>query len=77
MNFDYGVFEELSKTEDVKEKFYSLLGYGEDDMEDEAVEYSELDYSHVEELDDGCGCAEVWEELSEQRSELSPEELDD
>lgn len=25
--------------------------------------------SHLEELDDGCGCAEVWEHVSERRTE--------
>ena len=27
----------------------------------------EVDVSHLEDVDDGCGCAEVWEELSERR----------
>ncbi len=25
--------------------------------------------SHVEDVEDGCGCAEVWEHLSEERSD--------
>ena len=28
---------------------------------------SESDTSHLEGVEDGCGCAEVWEHLSEQR----------
>ncbi len=27
----------------------------------------EVDASHLEAIDDGCGCAEVWESLSDQR----------
>lgn len=27
----------------------------------------EADRSHLEDVEDGCGCAEVWEHLSEQR----------
>lgn len=27
----------------------------------------DVDASHLEAVDDGCGCAEVWEELSDQR----------
>jgi hypothetical protein len=27
----------------------------------------DVDVSHLEAVDDGCGCAEVWEELSDQR----------
>ena len=27
----------------------------------------DVDVSHLEGVDDGCGCAEVWEELSDQR----------
>jgi len=34
-----------------------------DDTVDDAC-----DVSHVEEVDDGCGCVEVWEHLSEQRA---------
>lgn len=32
---------------------------------DDAVR--DVDVSHLEVVDDGCGCAEVWEELSDQR----------
>jgi hypothetical protein len=37
---------------------------------DEASEQEEpaVD-AHLEDVDDGCGCAEVWEHLSEQREE--------
>ncbi len=27
------------------------------------------DRAHVEDVEDGCGCAEVWEHLSEERSD--------
>ena len=27
----------------------------------------DVDDSHLKSVDDGCGCAEVWEELSDQR----------
>jgi hypothetical protein len=28
-----------------------------------------IDMSHLEDVDDGCGCAEVWEHLSERRDD--------
>jgi hypothetical protein len=28
---------------------------------------SDVDSSHLKDIDDGCGCAEVWEALSERR----------
>ncbi len=27
----------------------------------------EVDTSHLDDVDDGCGCAEVWEHLSDER----------
>jgi len=33
----------------------------------ESDDASDIDGSHLEAVDDGCGCAEVWEELSDQR----------
>jgi len=30
---------------------------------------SEPDQEHLADVEDGCGCAEVWEHLSEQREE--------
>ena len=36
----------------------------EAESEDDA---RDVDDSHLEAVDDGCGCAEVWEELSDQR----------
>lgn len=33
------------------------------------VESNDTDTSHLDGLDDGCGCAEIWEHLSEQRDE--------
>jgi hypothetical protein len=29
----------------------------------------EVDTSHLDDVEDGCGCAEVWDHLSEQREE--------
>jgi hypothetical protein len=29
----------------------------------------DFDSSHLDDVDDGCGCTEIWEHLSEQRSE--------
>lgn len=31
--------------------------------------YADHDVDHLSGLDDGCGCVEVWEELSDRRSE--------
>jgi hypothetical protein len=33
----------------------------------DADEEPEPDTSHLDDVEDGCGCAEVWEHLSEQR----------
>ena len=35
--------------------------------EAESDDARDVDVSHLEAVDDGCGCAEVWEELSDQR----------
>lgn len=35
----------------------------EDDDEEEEIR------EHLQDVDDGCGCAEVWEHMSEQRDE--------
>ena len=37
-----------------------------DDEHDEDV-----DTSHLDAVDDGCGCTEVWEHLSDERDETS------
>lgn len=41
--------------------------------EDAQVESDEraqdVDTSHLDDVEDGCGCAEVWEHLSEERDE--------
>lgn len=31
---------------------------------------------HLEDVDDGCGCAELWEHTSEQRTETESETLE-
>lgn len=33
----------------------------------DAVESEEADTGHLDDIDDGCGCAEIWEHLSERR----------
>lgn len=38
----------------------------ENDAEEEPA-----DTSHLDDVEDGCGCAEVWEHLSEQREASS------
>lgn len=30
-------------------------------------ETTDADYDHLEDVDDGCGCAEIWETMSERR----------
>ncbi len=32
-------------------------------------EEREVDTSHLDDVEDGCGCAEVWEHLSDERDE--------
>lgn len=39
----------------------------EAETEQSARTGDEIDRSHLEDVEDGCGCAEVWEHLSEQR----------
>ncbi|MFB6086833.1 MAG: hypothetical protein ABEJ84_08550 [Halodesulfurarchaeum sp.] len=34
------------------------------------------DRTHLEDVPDGCGCAEMWEMLSEQREKTAPEDGD-
>jgi hypothetical protein len=29
----------------------------------------EIDTSHLDDVDDGCGCAEMWEHMSDERGE--------
>jgi len=41
-------------------------------VEEEQVESAderEVDTSHLDGVEDGCGCAEVWEHLSDERDE--------
>jgi hypothetical protein len=75
MDFDYGVFDRFPGVDEVRGSVYSVLGYEEDEVMD-GLDDSEPDYSHLDVLDDGCGCAEVWEELQDQRSDLSSEDLE-
>ena len=35
---------------------------------------AELPTDHLEDLDDGCGCAEVWEHTSERRDETAADD---
>ena len=32
-------------------------------------EREEIDTSHLDDVEDGCGCTEIWEHLSENREE--------
>lgn len=40
-----------------------------DDIENANEEAAAVDTSHLDDVDDGCGCAEVWEHLSEERED--------
>ena len=40
-----------------------------DDAEDDASDPEDVDTSHLDDVEDGCGCAELWEHLSEERAE--------
>ena len=31
----------------------------------------DIDTGHLDNVDDGCGCAEIWEHLSDEREEVS------
>jgi hypothetical protein len=43
---------------------------GEETAEEEREDPDErVDTSHLDDVDDGCGCAEVWEHLSERRDD--------
>jgi hypothetical protein len=35
----------------------------------ETEEEQDVDTSHLDDIEDGCGCAEVWDHLSEQRGD--------
>jgi len=32
----------------------------------------DVDTAHLDDMDDGCGCTEVWEHLSDEREEDAP-----
>lgn len=42
-------------------------------MSDESTsrddEYADVDTSHLEDVEDGCGCTEIWEHMSDERDE--------
>jgi len=41
-----------------------------DDLEEaEIPDPDDVDTSHLDDVEDGCGCAEVWEHLSEERAD--------
>ena len=40
-------------------------------VENDAEEEERADTSHLDNVEDGCGCAEVWEHLSEKREAAS------
>jgi hypothetical protein len=35
----------------------------------ETDDEEDIDTSHLDDVEDGCGCAEVWDHLSEQRGD--------
>lgn len=39
----------------------------QDEATDESDDGHAAERSHLEDMEDGCGCTEVWEHLSEQR----------
>jgi hypothetical protein len=41
----------------------------EPDAADPEPDPDEVDTSHLDGIEDGCGCAEVWEHLSEERED--------
>ncbi|WP_436924278.1 hypothetical protein [Halosimplex amylolyticum] len=41
--------------------------HADDDADDAGDDHSETD--HLANVEDGCGCTEIWEHLSEQRSQ--------
>ena len=43
-------------------------GHSDDEAADDPTE-EPVDTSHLDDLDDGCGCAEVWDHLSDQRDD--------
>jgi len=40
-----------------------------EERESDAEEPEDVDTSHLDDVEDGCGCAEVWEHLSEERDD--------
>jgi hypothetical protein len=38
------------------------------DPDESAEEPDEVDTSHLDDVEDGCGCAEVWEHTSDERT---------
>jgi hypothetical protein len=40
-----------------------------DDAEDDVPDPEDVDTSHLDDVEDGCGCAELWEHLSEERAD--------
>ena len=36
---------------------------------DEEPETDDVDTSHLDDVEDGCGCAEIWEHMSDERDE--------
>lgn len=44
-----------------------------DQTEPQSADESERDDTHLQSVDDGCGCTEIWEHLSEQRAAKNAE----
>lgn len=46
----------------------------ETEQESRADRYEDVDTSHLDGVDDGCGCTEIWEHTSEREDAESAEE---
>lgn len=65
--FDYIPYEIVSSLE---ESVSSQSGYRSEEKE------NKVQYDHLDGVGSNCGCAEVWEVLSNEREDLSPEDLE-
>lgn len=48
----------------------------EESREDREERYADVDTSHLDDVEDGCGCAEMWEHTSGDRSDGEDAEAD-
>ncbi|MFQ3319309.1 MAG: hypothetical protein ACI8UR_000957 [Natronomonas sp.] len=40
-----------------------------DDFDDDTDAEEDIDTSHLDNVDDGCGCTEIWEHMSDERDQ--------